>query len=227
MLMLIMLLYVLVDRLSPYSFNLYYIKRKDMILADYLSRHFFSDGHTTDLIPISFCCFSLYLHHKGFESYHIIRRSQATAAGEVAPKVHGTDRTLDPHEHQSKSVIQTAPTPAPKGSNVQSLAKKPIFKSIQKLVKKISQPSSLDSDVIPLPPQSFLPPVPLKHTWQVTHKVPLPPSSPIQGEDSGNPSPIGKYSSKICHMDPIPNLGTDTGSSEEILDPEYEIPTDS
>ena len=29
----------LLDRLSTYSFNLYYLKGKDMILADYLSRN--------------------------------------------------------------------------------------------------------------------------------------------------------------------------------------------
>ena len=29
----------LLDRLSSYSFNLYYVKGRDMILADYLSRH--------------------------------------------------------------------------------------------------------------------------------------------------------------------------------------------
>ena len=29
----------LLDRLSAYSFNLYYVKGRDLILADYLSRH--------------------------------------------------------------------------------------------------------------------------------------------------------------------------------------------
>ena len=29
----------LLDRMSPYSFMLYYVKGKDMILADYFSRH--------------------------------------------------------------------------------------------------------------------------------------------------------------------------------------------
>ena len=29
----------LLDHLSAYSFNLYYLKEKDMILTDYLSRH--------------------------------------------------------------------------------------------------------------------------------------------------------------------------------------------
>ena len=60
----------------------------------------------------------------------------------------------------------------------------------------------------------------------MTHRVLLPPSSPIQGENSSDPVPIGKYSSKVYCIDPIPDLGADTGSSEEILDPEYWIPTD-
>ena len=51
--------------------------------------------------------------------------------------------------------------------------------------------------------------------------MPLPPLSPIQGEDSGDLGLIGKYSSKVCLIDPIPDMGIDTGSSEEILDPEY------
>ena len=132
----------LLDGLSPSSFNLYYVKVKDMILVDYLSRHHVSDDHTTDLISISFCCFSLFLHQKCFDTFYITMRSQAKAV-EVAPKVHETDKALDPHvkpEHQSKSIVQTAPTP-PKRSNVQSLVKKLILKSIQCLVKKTSQPS--------------------------------------------------------------------------------------
>ena len=125
---------ILCAQLSPYSFNLNYIKGKDILLADYLSRHHVHDNHITDLIPISFCWFSLFLHHKGFDTYHSTMRSQAKAAGEVALKVHGIDKTLDPNvklKHQSKNVLQTSPPPASKRSNVQSLAKKLISKSIQ------------------------------------------------------------------------------------------------
>ena len=53
------------------------------------------------------------------------------------------------------------------------------------------------------------------------------PSSQIQRENSGDFVPLGKYSSKVCHIDPIPDLGTDTSLSEEILYPEYRIPIDS
>ena len=37
-----------------YSFNLYYIKGKDMILSDFLSRQDLSDEDTKEIIPISF-----------------------------------------------------------------------------------------------------------------------------------------------------------------------------
>ena len=46
----------LLDRLSAYSFNLYYVKGRDMILSDYLSRHRQKDLGPSELIPISFCC---------------------------------------------------------------------------------------------------------------------------------------------------------------------------
>ena len=50
----------LLDRLSAYSFNLYYVKGRDMILSDYLSRHRQKDLDPSELIPISFCCLKTY-----------------------------------------------------------------------------------------------------------------------------------------------------------------------
>ena len=45
----------LLEVLSPYSFNLYYIKGKDMILSDFLSRQDpGNDENTKEIIPISF-----------------------------------------------------------------------------------------------------------------------------------------------------------------------------
>ena len=55
----------LLDRLSAYSFNLYYVKGRDMILSDYLSRHRQRDLDPSELIPISFCSMQIYMscHH--------------------------------------------------------------------------------------------------------------------------------------------------------------------
>ena len=44
----------LLELLSPYSFNLYYIKGKDMVLSNFLSRQKTDDSNPHKLIPISF-----------------------------------------------------------------------------------------------------------------------------------------------------------------------------
>ena len=44
----------LLEVLSSYSFNLYYIKGKDMILSDFLSRQKIDDSNPHKIIPISF-----------------------------------------------------------------------------------------------------------------------------------------------------------------------------
>ena len=40
--------------LSSFSFNLYYITGKDMILSDFLSRQIEDDSNLHEIIPISF-----------------------------------------------------------------------------------------------------------------------------------------------------------------------------
>ena len=44
----------LLEILSSYSFNLYYIKGKDMIPGDFLSRQKHDDSNSHEIIPISF-----------------------------------------------------------------------------------------------------------------------------------------------------------------------------
>ena len=44
----------LLELISSYSFNLYYMKRKDMILSDFLSRQKNDDNNPHKIIPISF-----------------------------------------------------------------------------------------------------------------------------------------------------------------------------
>ena len=45
---------MLLEILSSYSFNLYYIKGKDMILSDFLSKQIEDDSDLHEIIPISF-----------------------------------------------------------------------------------------------------------------------------------------------------------------------------
>ena len=69
----------LLDRLSAYSFNLYYVKGRDIILADYLCRHRNKDLDSSELIPISFCCMNVFRSlletEHGREVYNISTRS--------------------------------------------------------------------------------------------------------------------------------------------------------
>ena len=102
----------LLDRLSAYSFNLYYVKGRDMILADYLSRHRHKDLDPIELIPISFCCLRTYrslIGDKiGEEIFCVRTREEAKAIGKSVGEVHGADKPLDPNykpEHQSKSEL--------------------------------------------------------------------------------------------------------------------------
>ena len=44
----------LLEVLSAYSFNLYYMKGKDMILSDFLSRQRTDNSNPHEIIPISF-----------------------------------------------------------------------------------------------------------------------------------------------------------------------------
>ena len=44
----------LLELISSYSFNLYYMKGKDMILCDFLLRQTHSDSDPHDIIPTSF-----------------------------------------------------------------------------------------------------------------------------------------------------------------------------
>ena len=105
----------LLDRLSAYSFNLYYVKGRDMILADYLSRHRTQDKDPSELIPISFCSLEIYksMIETGdcqTEKYYIHTRAKAREAGETVPDVHGAHKPIDPSykpEHQSKSKLES------------------------------------------------------------------------------------------------------------------------
>ena len=49
----------LLELISSYSFNLYYMKGKDMILSDFLSRQKNDDSNPSEIIPISFNTYSI------------------------------------------------------------------------------------------------------------------------------------------------------------------------
>ena len=97
----------LLEVLSAYSFNLYYIKGKDMILSDFLSRQDPGDEDIKEIIPISFNLKSVlqdkyYNVSENKEKYMVQTRSQMKASGVQLPEVHGSRKRLDPHRIPEK-----------------------------------------------------------------------------------------------------------------------------
>ena len=150
----------LLDRLSAYSFNLYYLKGRDMILSDYLSRHRQKDLDPSELIPISFCFLKTY---RGEEIFCIKTRASTKASGETVGEVHGAEKPLDPNykpEHQSKSKL-----PSVTGkSSPEKIIRKPILqtpsrytprrlatpKSVRIQSEVVSNMTTSDSDTTPI-----------------------------------------------------------------------------
>ena len=98
----------LIELLSPYSFNLYYIEGKDMVLNDFLSRQKMDDSNPHEIIPVSFTLkSSAHNHFYRFNSTNEIRetetntyliqtRFQAKTSGIKVPEIHGANKGINP-----------------------------------------------------------------------------------------------------------------------------------
>ena len=83
----------LLELVSSYSFNLYYIKGKDMILSNFLSRPKRDDSNPHDIIPISFNMHNI-LHERYYnlgwmDNYLVQTQSQTKSSGIIPCEVHG------------------------------------------------------------------------------------------------------------------------------------------
>ena len=102
----------LLELLSPYSFNLYYIKGKDMVLSNFLSRQKTDDSNPHELIPISFTLRSQVDNHfyqidnetnqPRNARYLVQTRSQVKSSGIKLPEIHGANKGLDLHVQPGK-----------------------------------------------------------------------------------------------------------------------------
>ena len=103
----------LLELLAGCCFNLYYVKGKDMILCDYLSRVAIDKGNPGEVIPISFNALAQYKLAIDYlaEAYiithfNVATRSSTHAAGINLPPIHGASKGIDPTlkpENQSKT----------------------------------------------------------------------------------------------------------------------------
>ena len=102
----------LLELLSPYSFNLYYIKGKDMVLSDFLSRQETDDSNPYKLIPVSFLLKDQVSNHfyridneviiPRKEKYLVQNRPWVRSSGIKLPEIHGAHKGLDPHIQPGK-----------------------------------------------------------------------------------------------------------------------------
>ena len=107
--------------LSSYSFNLYYIKGKDMILSDFLSRQIEDDSNLHEIIPISFNIWAILqesYHNMVTDTYKVQTRAQAKAQTNTPTVVNtqpvaqkATPKTINiPTKTEKKTDIKMPPS---------------------------------------------------------------------------------------------------------------------
>ena len=111
----------LLELLSAHSFNLYYIKGKDMVPSNFLSRQKSGNSNPHEIIPISFS-----LRRVSHESYYKLGslqnfpksrmdkymvQTRVQVKGIKLPEVHRAKKKLIPHIKPEKSVQSACPTP--------------------------------------------------------------------------------------------------------------------
>ena len=91
----------LLELISSYSFNLYYMKGKDMILSDFLSRQTHDTSDPYEIIPLSFSMYKAlhetYYKNDSIGRYLVQTQLQTKAAGVKLPEVHGAKNTIVIH----------------------------------------------------------------------------------------------------------------------------------
>ena len=102
----------LLEILSSYSFNLYYMKGKFMVMSDFLLRQQVDDNDPHDIIPISFNMRET-LKQKYYKveekgEFLVQTRSQTKSGGIKLPAVHSTTKTLVPHEISERQPSDTS-----------------------------------------------------------------------------------------------------------------------
>ena len=141
-------------------FNLYYVKGKDMILCDYLSRIAVDTGDPGEVIPISFNALAQYrlaIDHitESFMITHfmVATRSSTSAAGIKLPPLHGAQTGVDPDlkpesQDKSKKVLLKPTIQSP----IKSPAQTPV--TVRTPVSRLREPAIVNS--LPIVPGSLL-----------------------------------------------------------------------
>ena len=105
----------LLELISSYSFNLYYMKGKDMILGNFLLWQNNDDSNPHEVIPISFNMYQILDENYYNEKYLIQTRSQTKSSGTKLLEVHAMRKNLDPNLKPEKKRAM------PKNGNMERL----------------------------------------------------------------------------------------------------------
>ena len=218
----------LLNRLSAYIFNLYYVKGRDMILSDYLSRHRQKDLDPSELIPISFCCLKAYrsfIDDKiGEDIFCVKTRASAKASGKIVGEVHGAKKLLDPNykpEHQSKSKL---PSVTGKSSPIKTI-RKPILQTPARLTpKRLATPKSvrIQSDITNDLPVTEPDPTPMK-TPVMVHEGARPKTPRMEGTPLAPPIIKTPYSHTQSLTPRRIHSSTPSGENGEVIDKRREL----
>ena len=122
--------------LNAFTFHLYYVKGKDMILCDFLSRVAADGGDPMDLVPVAFNGMSImHERYNHMDEYKIMTRMQRVAAGMSAPPpVHGANKAVNPKLKPEKHAVTSTgqlvlptPTIAIERENIRDCPQNPII----------------------------------------------------------------------------------------------------
>ena len=96
----------LLELFSSYSFNLYYMKGKYLLLSDFLLQQDYDDSNPNKMIPISFDMHNILennlnnldKNNSSSDSKYLVQMcSQAKTSGKKLPEVHGVEKSLNPN----------------------------------------------------------------------------------------------------------------------------------
>ena len=131
----------LLEVLSSYSFNLFYIKGKDMVLSDFLSRQIEDDSNLHEIIPISFNMQEILqenYHNIVSDTYKKWTRAQAKTQTNAPAVVHTHPVTQKATPKIVKLPIKTEPL-----SRVVQQPPKGIVMSLGALIPPVIMPPSV------------------------------------------------------------------------------------
>ena len=203
----------ILELLSPFSLNLYYIKGKDMVLRDFLSRQKTDDSNPHELIPISFMLRNWIDDHFYWinsrtdqpktNRYFIQTRSEAKSSGIKILEIHCANKGIDPHVQPGKQrPLPSLPIPSiDKGLPTHPIPKPRVGQGRARQRRKVKthQPISL-------PHQSPVQPI-TKHVQKTT--MPLSEST-AQSQIDALPQPVSIPLPQWQQVDPtsiIPWIG--------------------